>query len=262
MLYTVVTSINKDYWENHAVRLNLQSWDKFFPTNVKIHIYSEDMQPADFNLSKRVIVHNLYKECPELVAFIEVHKDDPHYNGTKSTPGYKWNAIKFAHKTFPIFRQARDTKGVLIWLDADVLAIQPLAHNQLRAIVPENYCVNYLGRPRTHSECGYVTYNLDHQLGLDFIKHFESYYYNNKLSTLLQTHDSYVFDRARESFGHKEIFNDMNKDTQTNKHPFDKTVLNQCFVHTKGDGKDRRIRKNAKRFRLERFNLHPFRSDK
>jgi len=256
MKYTVVTSINRHYWENEGVQLNLQSWDKFFPKSVEIHIYSEDLQPAEIKLSKRVIVHNLYRECSELTAFIEQHKDDPHYNGTKQHPEYKWNAIKFAHKTFPIFRQARQTQGTLIWLDADVLAVQHLSPQQLDAICPPNYCVNYLGRPGTHSECGYVTYNLEHEEGLSFVKHFESYYYNSKLSTIEQTHDSFVFDQARISFGKEKIFNNMNYFSKTNKHPFDKTILNQFFIHTKGDGKNRRVIKNMKRFRLNRFGLH------
>lgn len=257
MKYTVLTSINRKYWEDEGVKINLQSWDKFFPKNIEIHVYSEDLQPVEIKLSNRVHVHNLYKECPELNAFMSQYKDDPHVNGDRDPNSYKWKGIKFAHKTFPIFRHARITDGVLVWLDADVLAIQPMQPAHWNSLVPEGPCVNYLGRKGRHSECGFVSYNMRHPQGLDFIKHFESYYYNNKLATIDQTHDSYVFDCARKTFLNDHIFNNMNKAASNDKHPFDKTILRNFFVHTKGDNKDKRVMKNLKRHKMYRWNLHP-----
>ena len=249
MQYHVVTSLNKKYWDNGSEK-NIKSWDKLFPRNVQIHIYSED-GPLE-GLSSRVSWYNLYETCPDLVNFIDTHKDDPHYNGERGpseTQKYKWNAVKFAHKTFALFHAATYAENYLIWMDADVLCFRNFNQEFLNRVCPKNAIASYLGRPTTHSECGFVGYNLNHKYGIEFLQHFESYYKDNNLSELSQTHDSFVFDYARNNFHSKEFF-DLNKGAKTNKHPFNQSALRQFLTHTKGHNKQRKQEKFLKRLAL------------
>ena len=249
MQYHVITSLNKKYWDLGA-DINIQSWDKFFPSNVTIHVYSEDGQLGNF--SSRVHWHNLYETCPELLKFEKDHKDDPHYNGEKSVPDkqkYKWRAIKFAHKTFALFHARHNVSKWMIWLDADVTCFRSFNDIFLNQICPLSSGVTYLGRPSTHSECGFVGYNLDNRYVKEFLDHFENFYKGNNLSALEQTHDSYVFDFARRSFHKQDIFVNLNKDAKTNKHPFHESVLRTFLVHSKGHDKKRKQEKMLKRYK-------------
>ena len=254
MNYTVVTSLNNKYWTSGS-DINIKSWDEKFPKNVIIRVYAEDHIPLKEQLSKRVIWHNLYKEVPELLQFVKDHQDDPHYNGKRGLDipekqRYKYDAVKFAHKTFALFDARKYTTDWLIWLDADVLCFKEFNETFLEKACPRHYAVSYLGRPSTHSECGFVGYNMNN-LGKDFLEHFSSYYKDSNLSKIAQTHDSFVFDVARAEFKNQNMFLDLNKGETTNKHPFHKSILREYLVHNKGHNKERKQLKMIKRYKLE-----------
>lgn len=249
MQYHVVTSLNKKYWELGA-DINVQSWDKHFPTNVTIHVYSEDGPLGNF--SSRVKWYNLYEECPALLSFQQTHKDDPHYNGEKNVPEkqkYKWRAIKFAHKTFALFNARHKVNNWLIWLDADVLCFKTFNELFLSQTCPEKFGISYLGRPTTHSECGFVGYNLKNKTTQEFLDAFEDLYKDKNLLELAQTHDSFVFDYVRRQYN-KDLFFDLNKDAENNKHPFHSSILRRHLVHSKGHDKKRKQEKMIRRYKL------------
>lgn len=255
MKYTIVTSLNQAYWDKGS-DFNIMSWDKNFPKEVEIHIFSETpIKGVPANLSKRVIWHNnLYTEVPELKEFIEKHKDDPHYNGYEGKPypdkqRYKFNAVKFAHKTFPLFYSKKYTSDWLIWLDADVMCYKETPIEFFNSVCNNDLSVIYLGRPDRHSECGFVAYNFNKN-GKEFLEHFESYYYESRLSSLEQTHDSFVFDIAMKTFHDKRAFLNINKNAINNKHPFHSSRLREHLVHNKGHNKERKQLKFKKRYNL------------
>lgn len=253
MKYTFVTSLNKHYWELGS-NINIQSWDENFPEDVEIHIFDEDGIPDKDKFSKRIIWHNLFEECPELVEFKEKYKDNKHFNGqadVSENKRFKWNAIKFAHKTFPLFNIARNTtSGALVWLDSDVLSIDKFDHVFLETVCPKSKIVSYLGRPSVYSECGWVYYNLDHQLGREFLNRFEHAYMSGDLENYAETHDSFVFDEIRLNFGHPELFHNLNANAKSNKHPFHQSLLRQKLIHNKGHNKTRKQDKFLKRYHL------------
>lgn len=249
-MYTIVTSLNKKYWDLGA-ETNIKSWDKNFPKDVNIHIYTEDNIQAD--TSDRVIWHDLYSSCPTLPAYIEQHKDNPHYNGQKAKKPqhvFKWNAVKFAHKTFPLFAQAKKENRWLIWLDTDVLCVESFDHEFLKLTCPQWSAISYLGRPSSHSECGFVGYNMSDPLARDFMNRFETLYTDSHLDSVEQTHDSFVFDYVRKQFEQKQFFN-MNAHSTSDKHPFHSSVLRTKLVHNKGTNKTRKQQKFIKRYKLE-----------
>jgi hypothetical protein len=251
--YTLVTSLNQHYWDLGS-DINIQSWDENFPKNVTIHIFSEDEIIEKKNFSDRIVWHDLYKECPELVQFKEKYKDNPHLNGqvdTRETKKFKWNAIKFAHKTFPLFNIGNSlSSGALIWLDSDVLSIEKFDNNFLESVCPADKSISYLGRPTTYSECGWVYYNLDLNIGKEFLKNFENAYTSGELEKFEETHDSYVFDVIRKNYIDQKSFFNLNADAITDKHPFHLSVLRKKFVHNKGHNKLRKQQKFMKRYNL------------
>lgn len=252
-MISFVTSINQKYWEETSQK-NINSWLRFFPKDCKIFIFCED-NINDLPKDKRIVWLNLYQECPDLMAFIQKYKDNPHYNGEKTKKDrekFRWNAIKFAHKTFPIFK-ARDKiqTGQLVWIDADVLAIKKLSEKFLNIVCPNNKAVSYLGRPSTWSECGFVYYNLNLKEGHDFLDEFKSYYtVEGKLDNIRETHDSYIFDQVRINFKSQKLLYDMNSHSVTNKHPFHESPLRECLTHHKGSNKARKQHKFIKRYNI------------
>lgn len=254
-MYTFVTSLNQEYWTSTS-KTNLLSWDKNLANIADIVIYSEDAINTS-SFSNRVIVKPLYKLCPELLEFKEKHKDDPHYNGQigrkleGSSKAFKWNAIKFAHKTFAIFAEAKQqVSGTVVWLDADVLMHQPVTTEYLKTLFPEDKAISYLGRPDTYDECGLMGYNLNHSFTREFLEKFENEYLNG-LEHLRETHDSWVFYQLRLAYEDQSLFHNLNPTPKDNKSPFNNSGIKDYMVHTKGKNKERLQHKFIKRFLLE-----------
>ena len=252
MYHKIITSLSHLYFENGS-NFNLQSWDKRFPKDVEIHVFSESVtNPKGF--SDRVIWHNLYKECPELVDFIRLYKNNPHYNGKKPDKNgnvkynYKYDAVKFGHKIFPLFRSLNSNVDIkAYWIDADVYCTADISLLTLDRWMPNDKIVSYLGRYDKHSECGFMGFNLHQKTTLDFVHHYEKYFYNNNLDKLKETHDSHVFDEARKTFGNIGLFEDLNNQRTDDKSPFSSSVLEGYLTHAKGNDKDRWIMKAVKR---------------
>ena len=259
MLYTIITSLNQKYWDETS-KINIQSWAQFLPPEIKIVIYSEDEIDIG-NLKDRITVKDIYSTCPKLLEFKNTHKHNPHYNGdapVKETKKFKWNAIKFAHKTFPIFEESKvcDT-NYLIWLDADVLMHDYITMEWLAELFPQKSCISYLGRPSNtktaYDECGLMGYNLKTPLAKNFLVLYEAYYEGNNLDELRETHDSWIFYQLRLSFEAKGIsgFKNLNPNPVNNKSPFNNSGINQYMVHCKGKGKEKLHNKFLKRFSIQ-----------
>tara|TARA_B100000424_G_C22912666_1_gene485593 strand:+ start:116 stop:892 length:777 start_codon:yes stop_codon:yes gene_type:complete len=254
--YNFVTSLNKKYWELGS-RENIKTWDKHLPEDVKIHIFSEDLEVDTWyhngKLSPRVIWYSIYESCPKLVDFLNVGEKDPFLNGeimAKEKFKFKWQATKFAHKTFPIFRMAEGT-GKLVWLDADAMIHSPMDHNFLNSLQPDGHGISYLGRPSVYDECGFMMYDLDNVQVKQFLKDFEEMYTTLKLKELRETHDSFIFTTLRLQNKNKNLFFDLNKGATTNKHPFNSSILRPKMVHMKGHNKKAKMGKFLKRHKVE-----------
>jgi hypothetical protein len=254
--YTVVTSLNKSYL-NDTAKLNLESWVRNLqPDNTSIVAYSEeDLRYKNTDITFR----DLYQEAPKLVEFKEKFKDDPMFNGkigTKvegTTKAFKWKGIKFAHKTYAVFSEAKKlNSGWLIWLDADVLMHEPLKDKFFEKHFPKDKSVVYLGRPESYDECGLMGFNLDRPFARKFLEKFEQEY-NNGLQGYRETHDSWIFYQLRLSYSDQSEFHDLNPTPENNKSPFNNSGLKEFMVHTKGKNKEKLQRKFLKRFELQRM---------
>ena len=255
-MYTFVTSLNKAYW-NSTSKININSWVECLPEDVNIVIYSEEEIDIGIFPEPRVSLKPLYN-CKPLLEFINKHKDDPHYNGQigrkleGSSKSFKWKGIKFAHKTFAIFEEAKHlNKGKLFWLDADVLMHNKIDHDYLDYLLPDTKAISYLGRPKEYDECGLMGYNLDNTFAKDFLKRYENEY-TGGLEHLRETHDSWIFFQLRLGYEDQTPFLNLNPTPKDNKSPFNNSGINSHMVHTKGKSKERLQQKFLKRFALQK----------
>lgn len=115
-----------------------------------------------------------------------------------SKAGYRWDAVRFSHKSYAIFDAARRTDAdALIWIDADTRFFADVDMAELAALAPPDSAVSCLRRPG-HSECGFVVYNLRHPETRRLLAEFEAMYSQDLFLAEREFHDSYLFDVVRQ----------------------------------------------------------------
>jgi hypothetical protein len=114
--------------------------------------------------------------------------------------GFKWDAVRFAHKVYSVFDAAQHANSdYLIWMDADMICHSPVTVDQLDQLCDRDLC--YLGRRGKYSECGLYAMNLHSDDVHKFLRKFQDYYDSAEtgIFTLDEWHDSFVFDAVRKA---------------------------------------------------------------
>lgn len=217
--FAAVTTCNAAGYEQYG-RDMIASFDRHWPGEVALHVYVEGFVPQPS--SPRIVYHDLLGECPDLVAFKSRHAENPRAHGRVGRKrwkvaldwrkpklrvrridwglGYRWDAVRFSHKTFALFQAARTVgTDVLFWLDADVRVFADVPAAFLEATMPDDCLLAHLARPK-FSECGFVGYNLRHPSVSAFIAAYEALYTEDRIFALAEFHDSFVFDVVRRRF--------------------------------------------------------------
>ena len=211
MKIAVVTTFHPEGLKQYAQRM-INTFCENWPKEVTLHIYPEECNPMirDHN---HITLFAL-QDVAELTEFKKKWKDVPKANGDVSADpvrskrkdagkGFKWHAIRFAHKVYAIFHCARETDAdVLIWMDADTVCHSPITVADLERMIPSNSELCYLGRKGKYSECGLYSMNLRSSNVQSFLKEFQRVYDDaeNGIFLMDEWHDSFVFDRVRERF--------------------------------------------------------------
>ena len=211
MKYAVVTTFHETGLRQYGQRM-IDTFCQNWPTEVTLHIYPENCVPTIAD-SSRVTIKKL-EEVDELMTFKNRWKDVPKANGDVSADpvrskrkdagkGFKWHAIRFAHKVYAIFDCAKKTDAdILIWMDADMVCHSPISMDTIRRLIPSDKDLCYLGRKGKYSECGLYAMNLRSQATRNFLNEFQRVYDHaeNGIFIMEEWHDSFVFDRIREKF--------------------------------------------------------------
>ena len=241
-MYTVVTSFNEKYWNEiteTATTLLDSNWHKESNLLFYHELSKNTLTKVKNNFSSRVEWINLYKDCPALIEFNNKWKDEPKANGFR---GYKWNAIKFSHKTFAIWQAWRRTKtDWLVWMDADSVFHRSFDDKFESIVFNKDIIASYVGRPNKHSECGFMAFNLNNPETHKFMEQWEELFLSGEFINLPQTHDSYTFDVMRKNFDPK-LFYDLNV-VKSNKHPIHASLVGPYINHSKGKDKGYKINK-------------------
>jgi hypothetical protein len=243
--FSVVTTFNKDSYEAYCNKM-LLSFDTYWPKEININVYYEDMEKPNGNFSSRIVFHNFNEKVKdwykfrEKFFFKEQNKPDNSVNSF-----YKYSAIKFAHKVYSIKEQLKNNlSNYLIWLDSDIITFNNFNISFLKNLTSEECYLSYLGRDhiKFHSECGFLIFNTKHKFHKDFWEDMSDMYDNGKLFNEKEWHDDYIFDVVRldfEKIGCKNFdISKLGLKTTTDiLNVFDNSVLGKHMIHFKGNRK-------------------------
>jgi hypothetical protein len=229
-IFHVVTTCSKIGYDQYGKRM-LDSLREFWPTNVGVTLYSEDVADA--------------VALPEwLHAFKRRHAGNKAANGKGSHArflgqyNYRFDAVRFAHKTAAVIdaaeRMTADRSAdILIWIDADTVTHAPVTIEFLRKLAPErDQDIAWLWRTKTYPECGFYMLNLTLPSVANLIREWKTLYTADTLFHLPEWHDSYVL---------KELIKSLNchwatlsGDASNTSHPFVNGPLGAVMDHMKG----------------------------
>jgi len=211
MSISVVTTFHKPGYNEYGKRM-IKTFLENWPSDIKLYVYAEDCVIEES--APNLIVKDLHQSSPELVAFKEKWKNIPKANGDvtndpvrskrkDSGKGFKWNAIRFAHKVYSIFACAKECNTEwLMWMDADTICHSPITQKDLGRMLPGKQDLCYLGRRGKYSECGLYAMHLTQPETVNFLKEFQLVYdyADQGIFQMAEWHDSFVFDEVRKRF--------------------------------------------------------------
>jgi hypothetical protein len=248
MKFAVVTTFNQAGYESYGRRM-IETFLANWPAEVDLWVYAEDcVVPIT---APNLHVLDLNQSCPGLVLFKKQWKNVPYANGDVTNDpvrslrkdagkGFKWNAVRFAHKVYSIFHCARSiSTDWLIWMDADTVCHSAITVADLDRLCPPGRDLCFLGRRGKYSECGLYAINLAKTDTKTFLQKFQRMYDDAEdgIFTLDEWHDSYVFDAVRKQCNLKEL--DWSSHLITGEgHPLINSEWGAYLDHLKGDRKD------------------------
>lgn len=223
--FAVVSTTHAKGWEVFG-RQMVETLDRHWPREVALHLYHEGFAPPTG--MDRLVARDLLESCPDLAAFKRRHKDNPLATGRHPWPaprlvnvhlsgpprrklrlfrkGYKWDAVRFAHKAFAILHAAEHSGAdVLVWVDADSRFFADVTWAEMEGWCPEDCFVGCLRR-LIHTESGFVAYNLRHPGTPVLLDAFRRMYVDDLFFREEEWHDAYLFDLCRmraEALGHR-----------------------------------------------------------
>ena len=244
MKYTVITTFNADGYAKYGQRM-IQTFLQNWPVDLVVYAEGCNVTETAPNLLVRDIAI-----VTDLTTFKQQWQNIPRANGDVSSDpvrskrkdagkGFKWDAVRFAHKVYSIFHCAKhiDTDW-LIWMDADTVCHSPITQEDLERLCPETSDLCFLGRKHKYTECGLYAMNLRSLRVQYFLKQFQKYYDDAEqgIFTLDEWHDSFVFDAVRKH--HPLVELDWSSHLITGEgHPLINSAWGAYLDHLKGDRK-------------------------
>jgi len=244
MKYTVITTFNANGYAKYGRRM-IQTFLQNWPVDLVVYAEGCNVTETAPNLLVRDIA-----VVTDLTAFKQQWQNVPRANGDVSADpvrsqrkdagkGFKWDAVRFAHKVYSVFHCAKhiDTDW-LIWMDADTVCHSPITQEDLERLCPETSDLCFLGRRGKYTECGLYAMNLRRPCTRDFLTKFQKYYDEAEqgIFTLDEWHDSFVFDAVRRLTSLYEL--DWSSHLITGEgHPLINSAWGAYLDHLKGDRK-------------------------
>jgi hypothetical protein len=153
------------------------------------------------------------------------HLNNPaaHGIGEYGQQDYRFNAVKFCHKVFALNDCALNSGAdKMYWIDADCVAFDAVTPDLLARVLPGGVYTCYLGSNETHSECGFLGFDLHHPRNREFMEFWRQIYAEDLVFDLPQWHDSYVYDMVRKSYEDRGLITafDLRADKNVDHHPF------------------------------------------
>jgi hypothetical protein len=204
---TVVTTFHKPGLDKYGQRM-IDSFALNIDKRIKLLVYAEDCKPINPDPS-RIEILDAKAALPKLNAFKSTWGHVPKANGDITNEPqrhtrkdwmkqFKWDAVRFANKTYAVYDACVRSKDWCVWMDADTYVHSPWTYEDFAAQLPDNSWITYVGRGKgsqTWPECGFYGLNLNHPVCHEFLKEFERVYEeaDNGIFLLEEWHDSFVF---------------------------------------------------------------------
>ena len=246
MRYSVCTTFNAAGYEKYGRRM-IQTFLATWPSCVDLIVYAENCAVRE--TAPNLIVHDI-AVCKDLSAFKSKWQGVAKANGDVSADpvrslrkdsgkGFKWDAVRFAHKVYSIFHCATHANSDwLLWMDADTVCHSAITTADLSRLCPPTKDLCFLGRRGKYTECGLYAMNLKSAGTQDFLAQFQRYYdqAESGIFTLAEWHDSFVFDAVRARQSLKEL--DWSSHIIAGEgHPLINSDWGAYLDHLKGDRK-------------------------
>jgi hypothetical protein len=247
MKHTVVTTFNQSGYKQYGQRM-IQTFLQNWPAEVTLVIYAEDCTIAE--TAANLVVHDIAM-ADALTTFKTAWAGVPRANGDVSNDpvrnkrkdagkGFKWDAVRFAHKVYSIFHCAKSIRtDWLIWMDGDTVCHSPITLADLERMCPQDRDLCFLGRRHKYTECGLYAMNLSRPAVKTFLQMFQRYYddADNGIFSLDEWHDSFVFDVVRKQCELSQL--DWSSHLITGEgHPLINSEWGAYLDHLKGARKD------------------------
>jgi hypothetical protein len=247
--FAVCTTFNEKGYKKYGQRM-IKSFLATWPKEVTLYVYAENCTVEE--TADNLIVKNCERDLSDLVAFKERWKDTPKANGDVSNDprrsqrkdsgkGFKWDAVRFAHKVYAIFDCAKNCNtDVLLWMDADMVCHTEIHIDTIDRFCPPEQELCFLGRKRKFSECGLYSMNLTSPMTRTFLNEFQRMYdqAESGIFQLEEWHDSFVFDAVRVKFPSLKSLNWSDGLITGEGHPLINTPWGAYLDHLKGARKD------------------------
>ena len=255
---TVVTTFHPAGYTKYGQRF-LESFAARVDKRIKLLVYAEDCKPNNPDPS-RIEILDAKQSLPKLNAFKDKWNNVPKANGDVSNEPqrhtrkdwnkvFKWDAVRFANKTYAVYDAVQRSKDWCVWMDADTFVHSYWSYEDFAELLPDNAYITYVGRGKgsqTWPECGFYGMNLNHPVCHEFLKEFERMYEDaeNGMFLLDEWHDSYIFGEILKQY--KEFpSHDYSADMYLREaksggggHPLINGPLGKWIDHMKGGRKD------------------------
>ena len=257
---TVVTTFHKPGLDLYGQRF-LDSFAENVDKRIKLLVYAEDCSPV-VNDTDQIIILDAKQVLPKLTAFKERWGNVPKANGIPPddikarrprdwNKKFKWDAVRFANKTYAVYDACERSNDWCVWMDADTYVHSDWTYEQFIKLLPDTSWITYVGRGKgsqTWPECGFYGLNLNDSVCKSFLDEFERVYEDAEhgIFKMEEWHDSYVFGQIVNQM--KQIHPNVLdysaemylKEAKTGGggHPLINTVLGKWIDHMKGDRKN------------------------
>ena len=256
---TVVTTFHPDGMRKYGQRF-LDSFAHRVDNRIKLLVYVEDCMPINPKPSQIEII-DAKQALPKLNAFKERWGNVEKANGIPPEEikarrprdwhkKFKWDAVRFANKTYAVYDAVTRSKDWCVWMDADTFVHSDWSHEQFAELLPKDSWITYVGRGKgsqTWPECGFYGLNLNHPVCHEFLKEFERMYEDaeNGMFLLDEWHDSYIFGEVLKMYNQFPS-HDYSADMYLREaksggggHPLINGPLGKWIDHMKGGRKDK-----------------------
>jgi len=204
---TVVTTFHQPGLEQYGQRF-LDSFAQRVDKRIKLLVYAEACHPVNPD-PEQIKIFDAFEALPKLNQFKSRWSNVPHANGDITNhparngrkdwqKKFKWDAVRFANKTYAVYDACTRSTDWCVWMDADTYVHSDWSYDQFKEQLPDNVWLTYVGRGKgsqTWPECGFYGMNLKHPMCKQFLAEFERFYEdaNNGIFELAEWHDSFVF---------------------------------------------------------------------